>query len=313
MVIDSNRPRHAATLISHGFLTRDGISPLELRRLGREEFLEYPDANFRFGVVSALTPLTDSESIQPESSDDSILGPIQSDAEETSHKHSRLEGKELTGLYGWKIESKGFNGHPDLSVRARSVLLATGLREEFPEFPSLRNFYGMSVFSCIECDGYELSDRTLGLFGTTSDLAKRALLLSQFSKDLTVFTLASDAITNLQEDLLEGRGITVNHEPVADLVGTHNLEGVQLESGEVIPITGGIIRPRWHQQLDFLGDVSTEVDDWGLLKVDRDGRTTLPYLYAAGDITSPGPQQLVVAAGSGAKAAATISRDLITL
>ena len=71
------------------------------------------------------------------------------------------------------------------------------------------------------------------------------------------------------------------------------------------------MRPRWDAALDYLADLHLAKDGWGLLVTDADGRTNVPGIYAAGDSTAPGPQQLIVAAGAGARAASAINRDLI--
>jgi thioredoxin reductase len=272
LVLDSNRPRNSATLIAHGFLTRDGITPHELRRLGLEELLAYPGAGHQLAVVHSV----------------------------------RREGEDF------RIEATGFNGHPDRSVVAATVLLATGLSETLPDLPGMSNFYGIGVFSCIECDGYEQNDQRLALIGETSDLATRALQIAQWSNDLTVFTNGSTAIAPSQEALLTERGVRIERRQVADLVGEGlTMTGVLLSDGDIVPIEGGFVRPRWHARLEFAAELNLAVDGWGLLVTDADGRTSEKNLYAAGDCTAPGPQQLIVAAGMGARVAATINRDMI--
>jgi thioredoxin reductase len=77
----------------------------------------------------------------------------------------------------------------------------------------------------------------------------------------------------------------------------------------VIARTAGFVRPRWETALGYLEGLCAATDEHGLLVVDRDGRTSVPGLYAAGDITPPGPEQLIVAAGAGARVSATMVRD----
>ena len=70
----------------------------------------------------------------------------------------------------------------------RTVVVATGLTETLPALPSIRAWYGTDLHSCIDCDGYEKADAALALIGESDDLAERALLISQWSDDLIVFT-----------------------------------------------------------------------------------------------------------------------------
>ncbi|MGX5770388.1 NAD(P)/FAD-dependent oxidoreductase [Microbacterium trichothecenolyticum] len=276
-LIDAGRPRNAATLRSHGFLTRDGVPPLELRKLARAELTAYPNVQvFDRTVVTAL--------------------------------QMRDCGEGLRFLAA--LQGRGTGTPP--AVAARSVLVATGLRETLPAIPSLRAFYGMTVFSCAACDAWELQDRPLALIGETRDLAARARLIARWTDRLTVFTNGSDAVDTVEEAELAASGIVVERRIIDDLEGDRGtVTAVRLADGARVEIDGGFVRPQWHPALDFVGGIDLERDASGNLVTDRSGRTSVPGLYAAGDAASPGPQQLIVAAGQGARAAAVMVHDLV--
>ncbi|WP_299089351.1 NAD(P)/FAD-dependent oxidoreductase [uncultured Microbacterium sp.] len=277
LVADTGRPRNAATLRSHGFLTRDGISPIELRKLARAELDVYPAV--RVLDRTSVTTLTEA------------------DAGDDARFTATLQS--------------GRSREPRV-VSARSVLIATGLRETLPAVPSLRSFYGMTLFSCAACDAWELQDRPLALIGETPDLPARARLLARWTDDLAVFTNGAGVVDTVEEAELAASGIVVERRPIADLEGDRGqVSGVLLTDGTRIPIAGGFVRPRWEPALDFLAGLDVRRDSDGHLLVDRSGRTTIAGLYGAGDAAAPGPQQLIVAAGQGARAAAVMVHDMV--
>nr|WP_307044874.1 FAD-dependent oxidoreductase [Agromyces ramosus] len=71
------------------------------------------------------------------------------------------------------------------------------------------------------------------------------------------------------------------------------------------------MRPAWSAPITTIDGLDLELDADGLVHVDALGRTNIPGVYAAGDVTPPGPEQLIVAAGEGAAVAATVNRDLL--
>ncbi|MET4584098.1 thioredoxin reductase [Conyzicola nivalis] len=266
LVLDSNRPRNAATFASHGYVSRDGISPLELRRLGREELEAYPEASFAKAVVSNVT---------------------------------RIDGG-FAVAYGASV------------VTTSTIVISTGLTEKFPALPSLRQFYGTSAHSCVECDAYEYADQPIALIGETDDLAARALVLSQWSRDLIVFTNGVGVVTPEDEAMLGERGIRVERRELADVAGDRSgITGVALADGETVPRAAVFVRPVYAPNLAYVSELGLEFDADGYLVVDGGGRTSVPGVYAAGDSTAPGPQQLIVAAGAGAKVAAALNRDML--
>ncbi|WP_434810687.1 NAD(P)/FAD-dependent oxidoreductase [Microbacterium sp. bgisy189] len=276
VVVDAGRPRNAATLRSHGFLTRDGISPIELRKLARAELQQYPNVRILDRArVGAVRP---------------ALGP-----------DGRFEVAVTTRT----------PGEPPV-LAAETVLVATGLGETLPAIPSIRSFYGMSMFSCAACDAWELQDKPLALIGETPDLPDRARLLARWTNDLTVFTNGTDVVDAVAEAELAASGIAVERRAIDDLEGEKGaVSGVRLADGSVIPVAGGFVRPVWHAAADFFDGVDPDRDLDGHLIVDGSGRTSVPGLYAAGDAAAPGPQQLIVAAGQGARAAAVLVHDLV--
>jgi thioredoxin reductase len=277
LVVDTGRPRNAATLKSHGFLTRDGISPLELRKLARAEIAGYPSVRVLDRTnVSTLTTVDAANGMRFEA----VL---------QSHR----------------------SGDP-IVVSARSAVIATGLRETLPEIPSLRAFYGMSLFSCAACDAWELQDRRLALIGETPDLAARARLIARWTEHLTVFTNGADTVDTVEEAELAASGIVVERRRIDDLEGDRGIvSAVRLQDGTRVAIDGGFVRPHWDPALEFIAQLDVDRDRDGHLLVDRSGRTSIPGLYGAGDAAAPGPQQLIVAAGQGARAAAVLIHDLV--
>ncbi|MCS6559158.1 NAD(P)/FAD-dependent oxidoreductase [Curtobacterium flaccumfaciens] len=295
LLVDANRPRNAATLRSHGFLTRDGISPLELRKLGRTEVEGYPEATVVQSVVDLVAPDPDTDTWQV---------------------HGSWRGTEL-------------------EASARTVVVATGLREEFPALPMLRAFYGTAVHSCVECDAYDKAGQPLAFICETDDVVDRALLIASWTDDLIVYTNGVAPLDDAGRARLSAAGVVVDERVVEDLEGDRTgMTGVRLADGHVEPRTGGFVRPVWHADLDWLRTSATtstsatsgntaangdtpgaleglQRDTQGLLVVDRVGRTSVPGLYAVGDVTPPGPEQLIVAAGHGAATAAAVHRDLV--
>ncbi|AXL13422.1 NAD(P)/FAD-dependent oxidoreductase [Microbacterium foliorum] len=278
LLVDADRPRNAATLNSHGFLTRDGVPPHELRRIAREELTAYPNIEVRTRVrVLSL---------------------------ERSDGTADAGAARFTASVG--------RTQPAQVVTARSVVLATGLRETLPEAPNLRGFYGISLFSCAACDAWEMRGRRLALIGTTDDLTDRARLISRWTDHLTVFTLGADTVTVAQEAELAAAGVAVARHPITELVGDRGrIEAIRLEDGSEVAIDGGFVRPQWETDLSFLRGFAPSVDHDGHLVTDRSGRTDIPGLYAAGDAAIPGPQQLIVAAGAGARVASVLVQDAV--
>ncbi|PZE63702.1 MULTISPECIES: NAD(P)/FAD-dependent oxidoreductase [unclassified Curtobacterium] len=269
LLLDANRPRNAATLRSHGFITRDGISPLELRRLGRDEVAGYPEATVTQAVVDR----------------------VEHDGE------------------AWRVHGTWRGAEVDATARA--VVLATGLREVFPALPSLRAFYGTDVHSCVECDAYDKAGQPLAFICEADDVVDRALLVGAWTDDLVVYTNGVATVSDAGRARLDGAGIRLDDRPLADLEGDRTgMTGVRLADGHVEPRSGAFVRPVWHADLDWV-DAELDRDELGLVRVDRLGRTGAPGLYAVGDITPPGPEQLIVAAGHGASTAAAVHRDLV--
>jgi thioredoxin reductase len=272
VLVDASRPRNSATLRSHGFLTRDGIRPTELRALAKAELAVYDNVEHleRRSVTSV---------------------------------RARADGFEV------EIAGRGPGEHD--TVTAQAVLLTTGLTETLPALPSIRSYYGMSVFSCVACDAWDLRGRPLALIGETPDLARRAVHLARWTADLTVFTNAADVVTSDEETALSALGIRVERAAVADLDGERGaVSSVQLADGRSIPVEGGFVRPTWTVATGFIDDLRPQESADGFLITDDSGRTSIPGLYAAGDVAVPGPQQMIIAAGNGARTAAAIVDDL---
>jgi thioredoxin reductase len=196
-------------------------------------------------------------------------------------------------------------------VRARRILIATGVRDELPEIPGVRERWGRDLLHCPYCHGWEVRDQPIGVLGTQPGSVRHAHLVRQWSDDVVFFVHTYD-LTADERVQLEARGIRVAEGEVARLVvEADRLTAVELSDGRTIARAAVFIRPANLPHADgLLNGLGCELDDAGFPVVDANGRTSTLGVWAAGNIVDP-RAQVITAAGAGSAAAIAINADLV--
>jgi thioredoxin reductase len=196
-------------------------------------------------------------------------------------------------------------------LKARRVLVATGVRDELPEIPGVRERWGRDLLHCPYCHGWEVRDQPIGVLGTLPGSVQHAQLVRQWSDDVAFF-VHTYALTADEHAQLEARGVRIVRGEIARLVVEDDqLTGVELTDGRVIARTAVFIRPGNVPHADgLLTGLGCEVDQAGFVTVDATGRTSNVGVWAAGNVVDP-RAQVITAAGAGSAAAIAINADLV--
>ena len=204
-------------------------------------------------------------------------------------------------------------------VRARRLLVTTGLVDELPDVPGLRERWGRDVVHCPFCHGWEVRDQAIGILGTGPMTVHQAMLFRQLSDDVIVFQHTAPELS--AEDLarLDGLGIGLIASEVAGLeISGDALTGVRLRSGEVIARQALVVAPRFTARAGALASLGIEPAPMEIaghvagsyVLADPSGATAVPGIWVAGNVTNP-MAQVIVAAGAGLSAAAAIIADIM--
>ncbi|WP_374117280.1 NAD(P)/FAD-dependent oxidoreductase [Streptomyces sp. MNU76] len=202
------------------------------------------------------------------------------------------------------------------TVRARRLVVATGLKDELPAVPGVAERFGRDVLHCPYCHGWEVRDQPFGVLATTPLSVHQALMVSQWSKDVTLFLHTVPESDLSDDDLrrLAAAGVRVVPGEVAGLVvADDRLTGVRLADGTTHARSVLFTAPRPIPQttlLEKLGAELTETPFGAYPVVDPTGRTTIPEVWAAGNAMGFS-EQVINAASSGYRAGATINGDLL--
>jgi thioredoxin reductase len=201
------------------------------------------------------------------------------------------------------------------AVGARRLLVTTGLVDQLPDVPGVRERWGRDVVHCAYCHGWEVRDRAIGVLASGPMSAHQALLFRQLSDDVMYFSHTMPP-NEEQAEQLASRGIRVVDGEVASLeVVEDRLIGVRLHDGTVVGREALVVSPRMVARAGFLTDLGLRTTEHpsGLgehISVDPTGRTELPGVWAAGNVADLAAQVGASAAG-GAFAAAQVNADLV--
>jgi thioredoxin reductase len=188
----------------------------------------------------------------------------------------------------------------DDDLLAHRLVLACGVQDVLPEIEGFDEHYGASVFHCPSCDGYEARDKHVIALGWDPHLVDFAETLKNWATSVTVVTngirfqgdeSCRTELGNNEIDLLERDAIR--------LLGERgNLTGLELDGGQVLETSMVLFSLAHEPRVDLAASLGCELDEEGYLAVNSTGLTSVPGVYAAGDVT-PGLQLVSVAAASG--------------
>jgi thioredoxin reductase len=192
---------------------------------------------------------------------------------------------------------------------ARRLLLATGVVDPLPDIEGLRELWGKSVLHCAYCHGWEVRDQPLAVYANGGSAAEIVALVRCLSRDVVLCTDGPAELGNDRE-LLDRNGVPVREERIVRVDGRDGqLERIVFADGTDLPRHGLFLPTAPRQHSDLPERLGCELTDFGLVKVNADGLTTVPGVYAAGDLALR-RHQVVVASADGAIAGVAINHDL---
>jgi len=202
-------------------------------------------------------------------------------------------------------------------VHARRLLVTTGLVDELPDVPGLRERWGRDVLHCPYCHGWEVRDRAIGVLGTGHMSVHQALLFSQLSDDVVLLTHEAPPLDEEQSALLAARAVrVVEGEVVGVDVTDDRLTGLRLAGGGLVERDVVAVATRMVARAGFLHDLGLHpVEHPSGMGVHLSaepvtGRTGVPGVWAAGNVVDLSAQ-VGASAAAGATAGAHLNADLV--
>ena len=198
-------------------------------------------------------------------------------------------------------------------LKARRIVLATGMTDILPEIPGVADSWGRDVLSCPYCHGWEIRSTGIAVLGSDERAARISILLTQWSPDVVLVPLATPpAFTTQHRDYLGAAGVRVTEHPVRALRHSEGrLAAVELADGTSLPCDACFVTPTPHPRLELLESLGCVLDEGtGLPRVDMTGRSSVPGCWIVGNAANP-VHHLIMAAAHGASAAQAINQNLL--
>ena len=196
------------------------------------------------------------------------------------------------------------------TVRARSIIVATGVVDELPAIPGIQALFGKNVHVCPYCDGWEHRNAPVAVYGRGDKGTNFSMLLRQWTDDLFLCT-DGHPLSSEQKDRLQRRGVEIREQAIESLMQKNGcLEAIRFKGGEALPRRALFFTTDQHPRSPLLEGVGCAYDEKGGLACDGDGKTNIPGVYVAGDV-SRDVQLAIIAAAEGARAALAVNKYLL--
>ncbi|WP_205509634.1 NAD(P)/FAD-dependent oxidoreductase [Longitalea arenae] len=194
---------------------------------------------------------------------------------------------------------------------ARKLLFATGIKDQFPPIPGLAACWGITVIHCPYCHGYEVRHEKTGIIANGDIGYEFTKLISNLTKDLSLFTNGKSTLNAEQAAKLEQHNIKVIETEIEAFEHTNGeLKLVHFKDGSSMAMKAVYAKLPFVQHSDIPVQLGCALTEAGYISVDNFYRTTVPGVYAAGDNTVM-MRAVSQAIAAGGMAGAAINKELV--
>jgi thioredoxin reductase len=268
VVFDTGEPRNKPAAHAHNVFTRDGVSPLEILHIGREQLKAYPSVMI---------------------------------AQERVITAAKEDGR-------FRLETASGE-----AFIVRKVILATGVKDILPEIEGITALWGNKVIHCPYCHGWEVKDTPVALIGNDDMAYHLIATVYNLNKDLTIFTNGQCAFSAEQQSKLQQQGIGLIETPVIAVEDEPGGIRLVLADGTVHHKYAAYVRTvRMQYHTELAVQLGCELEEAGSVKVDEFQQTTVPGVFAAGDVAHPMFHQVMAAVAGGIKAGGMCNGQMAT-
>ena len=194
---------------------------------------------------------------------------------------------------------------------SKKLIIATGLKDAMPDIKGFAECWGISVIHCPYCHGYEVRNKKTGILGNGDYGFEFSHLISNWTKDLTLFTNGKSTLTVQQAEKLTKHNIPVVEKEIDSFQNTNGqIQTITFKDNSKTPITAIYARPQTTQHSEIASQLGCELTEQGRVKVDMSQQTTIPGVYACGDCSNSS-RDLAIAVSSGVIAGGTCNKEMI--
>lgn len=229
------------------------------------------------------------------------------------HGEVTLLEKEATGSFLAFLQTKE---QQEVQIRAKTILLSSGIKDPFPEIPGLDPCLGESLFICPDCDGYEIVNQPAVVIGSGTHAVQMAGILRYFTTEaITVINHTGVPIGTDDELILQKERIRIYNEPIRQI---HQVRGqlfrVELASGKAVEVKKGFLAfPGAKVQTSLVRLFPVKrLENGHILADPRTKETSCKNIWAAGDVLAHS-QQVTISMGDGSQAAIWIHKRLLDM
>ncbi|MFN3602813.1 MAG: NAD(P)/FAD-dependent oxidoreductase [Dietzia sp.] len=281
LLVDAGCQRNLAAERIHGMLGTGPSTPDEFYAAVNEGLGEYPTVRRHDGVVTDLVKETDDRFV-------ARIAPLPTE------------------------DDDGDDNHDHVTVTAKRIIIATGVRDRLPVIEGIDQHYGVDVHHCPACDGLTAADQRIIVLGAGEHVPAYASELLDWASEVVIITESDSdpAFDDDQRAACAEHDVEVIDGVARELVGEPGaLEGVRLADGRVIAGSKVFFSYAHRPTNELATSLGCEVNDEGGLTVNSMQLTSVGGVYAAGDIVT-GLQLVPIAVGTGAAAGVACATSL---